>query len=315
MLFPSARHVRQTGYPYRQLTGPVPRTENLGTLTLAQRKPTAKTWPWELPFLADLLSWTQPGTVTFIQLALDFEETSQRTLPTAPQAKYRGTALPLQERAKVLRLALCTNQKLVTRGALHPAKVITRANSVVPLGGPQQSGLSRRPYFVSRRAMVGHIAKLSQYCEETWALRAHSRQNKARSYVYRHRRSPQMATATQSQQQQCHHSRCQGCWHHCVVSGGVGGAEAWAPRVAARRGGGGGLLLIIGARSARCLPRREACRAQSVLGFARGAVPPSASRAENVNRAAASRVAAHWVARGEGAPRVDCYSASIMCKA
>ena len=98
--------------------------------------------------------------------------------------------LPLQERARVLRLALCTMQKLVTRGALHPAKVITRANSLVPLGGPQQSSLNPRPYFVSRQAMVGHIAKLSQYCEETWALRAHSRQNKARTYVYRHRRSP-----------------------------------------------------------------------------------------------------------------------------
>ena len=80
-------------------------------------------------------------------------------------------------------------EKLVTRGALHPAKVITRANSLVPLG-PQQSGLNRRPYFVSMQAMVGHIAKLSQYCEETWALRAHSRQNKARTYVYRHRHSP-----------------------------------------------------------------------------------------------------------------------------
>ena len=195
MLFPSARHVKQIGYTYQQLTGSVPRTENLGTLTLA--KPTAKTWPWELPFIADLLSWArqlvwadEPGIVTFIEPALDFEETSQRTLPTAPQAKYRGTALPLQERAKVLRLALCTMQKLVTRGALHPAKVITRANSLVPLGGPQQSGLSRRPHFVSRQAMVGHIAKLSQYYEETWALRAHSRHNKARSYVYRHRRSP-----------------------------------------------------------------------------------------------------------------------------
>ena len=132
----------------------------------------------------------EPGTVTFIELALDFEETSQRTLPTAPQAKYRGTALPLQERARVLRLALCTMQKLVTRGALHRTKVITRGNSLVPLGGPQQSGLNRRPYFVSRQAMVGHIAKLSQYREETWALRARSRQNKARTYVYRHRRSP-----------------------------------------------------------------------------------------------------------------------------
>ena len=57
------------------------------------------------------------------------------------------------------------------------------------MGGPQQSGLNRRPYFVSRQAMVGHIAKLSQYCEETWAMRAHSRQNRARAYVYRHRRS------------------------------------------------------------------------------------------------------------------------------
>ena len=38
--------------------------------------------------------------------------------------------------------------------------------------------------------MVGHIAKLSQYCEETWALRVHSRQNKAHTYVYRHGRSP-----------------------------------------------------------------------------------------------------------------------------
>ena len=37
---------------------------------------------------------------------------------------------------------------------------------------------------------MGHIAKLSQYCEETWALRAHFRQNKARAYMYRHRRSP-----------------------------------------------------------------------------------------------------------------------------
>ena len=81
-------------------------------------------------------------------------------------------------------------QKLVTQGALHPAKVITRANSLVPLAGPQQRGLSQRPYFVSRQAMVGHIARLSQYCEETWALRAHAKQNKARSYVYKHRRSP-----------------------------------------------------------------------------------------------------------------------------
>ena len=77
--------------------------------------------------------------MSFIELALDFEEYAERTLSAAPEAKFQGHTLPLQERAKVLRLALCTLQKLVKTGSLHPAKVITRA---VPLDGPPVAGLN-----------------------------------------------------------------------------------------------------------------------------------------------------------------------------
>ena len=72
-------------------------------------------------FLADLLrwlralTWTQEaGTVTFLELALDFEEFAQRTLPHVPQAKFKGTTLSLQERGRVLRLAVsyqCTTTR------------------------------------------------------------------------------------------------------------------------------------------------------------------------------------------------------------
>ena len=83
-------------YPYHQLVGPLPRPENKGLLLL--RTPKKVEWQWEMPFLADLLCWLrelhwapEPGTVTFLELALDFEEFAQRTLPHAPQAKFKGT--------------------------------------------------------------------------------------------------------------------------------------------------------------------------------------------------------------------------------
>ena len=97
--------------------GPLPRPSVTAFLSL--HNPTKHTWPWEVGFITDLLCWPralqwadEPGTITFIELALDFEEFAERTLPAAPQAKFRGHKLPLQERARVLRLALCTVQRL-----------------------------------------------------------------------------------------------------------------------------------------------------------------------------------------------------------
>ena len=63
--------------------------------------------------MTDLLRWRgvlhwqeELGTVTFLELALDFEEFSEGTLPAAPQAQYMDHTLSLQERGHVPRLAL-----------------------------------------------------------------------------------------------------------------------------------------------------------------------------------------------------------------
>ena len=159
-----SQQVRQ--YPYQQLVGPLPQTVAHGALTL--RTPKGHEWKWEKSFLADLLSWLraltwpeEQGTVTFLELAIDFEEFAQRTLSHAPQAKYTGNTLSLQERGRVLRLAMASAQRLVTSGQLHPAGMVTRCGSLVPLGGPAICGLNKRPYFARREAMISHIRKLS----------------------------------------------------------------------------------------------------------------------------------------------------------
>ena len=108
-----------------------------------------------------------------------------------PQAKFQGCTLPLQERARVLRLALYTLQRLVKSGSLHPANVIARATSLVPLGGPPVAGLNRRPYFAWRDAMHRHVQLLASCCESTWTLRTHTRTKAHKPYEYRRRTTEQ----------------------------------------------------------------------------------------------------------------------------
>ena len=104
-------------YPCHQLIGPLPWLTSLAMLSLTT--PTTKSWLWELSFfMTNLLRWLpvlhlpeEPGTVTFLELAFDFEESRDRTLLTAPQAHYIGHTLSLQECARVLRVALCSPQK------------------------------------------------------------------------------------------------------------------------------------------------------------------------------------------------------------
>ena len=195
-LFPIVHPQARSAYPYHQLVGPIPPPPPARPVCL--HNPTARTWPWEKPFLADLLAWLRAlqwtedtDTVSFIELALDFEEHEARTLPAAPQAKFQGHTLPLQERARVLRLALCTLQTLLKSGSLHPAKVITRATSLVPLGGPPVAGLNCRPYLACRDAMHKHVQLLASYCESTWTLHTHTHTNTHRPYEYHRRKTEQ----------------------------------------------------------------------------------------------------------------------------
>ena len=202
-----SQQVRQ--YPYQQLVGPLPQTVAHGALTL--RTPKGHEWKWEKSFLADLLGWLraltwpeEPGTVTFLELAIDFEEFAQRTLPHAPQAKYAGHTLSLQERGRVLRLAMSSAQRLVTSGQLHPAGMVTRCGSLVPLGGPAICGLNKRPYIARREAMISHIRKFVQYCEEQWVAKAGTHRTHAlRPYTYRPRK-----TAAEIEAHRLHRALC-----------------------------------------------------------------------------------------------------------
>ena len=63
-----------------------------------------------MPFLTELLSWLgelvwsdEVGTVTYLELAMDFEAHAGRALPSAPQARFKGLSVPLQERGRGLR--------------------------------------------------------------------------------------------------------------------------------------------------------------------------------------------------------------------
>ena len=94
-------HCRITRIPTTTVSGTLPH----GIITIWQ--PSAKTWQWGLTFMIDVLCQLRalmwPHTLsagTFIELALDFEEFAERTISIALQAKFRGNALPLQERAR-----------------------------------------------------------------------------------------------------------------------------------------------------------------------------------------------------------------------
>ena len=117
-----------------------------------------------------------------------------RPTPRGPQAAFRGTALPLQERARVLRLALGTLEKLVKTGSLHPAREGTRSASLVPLGGALLCGLSRRPYFACREEMCHHVHELAIYCEARTTLGSVRSWGK-RPSVYRLRRTSEHVAA------------------------------------------------------------------------------------------------------------------------
>ena len=167
-------------YPFEQLVGPLPR-KLLATTTF--REPTLSQWKWPTRFRLNLIGWLDelqwidaPGQVTFLELAMDFEAFSRRPIPPAPEAKYaRAGVLPLAERGRVLRMALAALQALTITGDVVPAKAVKKCKSLVPLGGPPVIGLSSRPYFTMRPAMLDHIQKMQLYNTNRWARKKQTR--------------------------------------------------------------------------------------------------------------------------------------------
>ena len=161
-------------YPFMELTSVIPsfalrHRAILSTIPKAQ-------WGWEAGFLVALTSWLEAmrwvpestAHATFLELALDFEAFSGHALPSSPSAKFVAPALPLQERARVLRVALIIMRRHVLHGSLFPGKLIARANSLSPFGAGCHMGLNMRPYFAAPNAMIHQIDALQRYTEGRW---------------------------------------------------------------------------------------------------------------------------------------------------
>ena len=120
----------------------------------------------------------------------------------------------------MLRLALATLGKLVRTGSLHPARVVTRCASLVPLGGPLLCGLSRRPYFACREEMGHHVSELAAYCEARITLGTARRYDK-RPSAYRPRRMPEQVAA--ARMRMGHFMPASACAAPPLAKGGGGG--------------------------------------------------------------------------------------------
>ena len=167
----------RAAYPWHQLgAGPLPRPPARPPLDAPEGLPPH--WPWEATFLHALLRLARAllwlpgkGQVTYVELALDFEEHAGRALPAAPGHKLAGRVLPLRERAHVLKLALDRTQQFLRAGELLGGQLRPLCNALVPLGGYRCMGRTERPVFACRQAMQEHMRRLEVHCRALWARR------------------------------------------------------------------------------------------------------------------------------------------------
>ena len=123
------------------------------------------------------------GQVSFMELVLDFESHAGRPLPPTPQSRFTGSELSLQEKGRVLRLAVTLLGRATGRESILPAAITTRCRALVPLGAGMVVGVKGRQLFTKSAAMWHHLQRLHQYNSEHWARQqqqAARRQHKQR---------------------------------------------------------------------------------------------------------------------------------------
>ena len=118
LLFPiQTRKVPREEYPWYQLQPLRPRAQRT---SLPAMGALSRNWQWGTDFLPAMVAWLQDlewlpaddtllqghGYVSFMELALDFETHAGRPLPPTPQSRFIGTELSLQEKGRVMRLAV-----------------------------------------------------------------------------------------------------------------------------------------------------------------------------------------------------------------
>ena len=164
------------GYPWQDLSGPLPQLPAVPAMRLRPRIPPG--WPWEpacgqdLACRATALRWQGgAGHVTWVELALDCETFLGWALPASPHHQLRGMRVPLGERAQVLRHAARLLQRHMATGRFLQGAPSYRCRAIVPLGGRLCAGARARPFFAAKADMILQFQGLALHLQGAWLHR------------------------------------------------------------------------------------------------------------------------------------------------
>ena len=146
-------------------------------------------WKWRPDFQPAILRWLSElqwlprddnlpeahQQVSFLEPALDFESYTGRPLPPTPQTRFVGGEMSLQEKGRVLRLAVSLLGKAARRESILPVDFTNRCRSLVPLGAGTTAGVKGRHVFTRPAAVWHHLCRLQQYSAARWAQQQQAR--------------------------------------------------------------------------------------------------------------------------------------------
>ena len=186
------------------MLGPLPREWRWGPDLL----PVVLSWLLELQWLdlppAEERHPKAHWQVSFMELAIDFEAYASRQLPPAPQSRFQGGDMSLQEKARVMRLITTLQGCSVGKESILPAKLTNSCKSLIPMGAGAVMGLEGRPLLTKPRNVWKHLQRLRKYGEHRWAQRQRQRQAKHRAKRdKKHARSAEQPRPQAGDRQRC----------------------------------------------------------------------------------------------------------------
>ena len=151
--------------------------------TRAQRTSLPAMWKWGTNFLPAMVAWLQDlellpaddtlphghGHVSFMELALDLKTHAGRPLPPTPQSRFTGTELSLQEKGRVMRLAVTLMGKAAGKESVLPQ---TTAALWCRWGRPSGRSEGTSPFHKAYGGMASSEAPADLQCREVGAAAA-----------------------------------------------------------------------------------------------------------------------------------------------
>ena len=110
-----------------------------------------------------------------MELALNFESHVGRPLLPTPQSRFTGSEMSLQEKGRVIRLAVTLLGRAAGHASILPAAITTRCRALVPLGAGMLVGVKGRQLFTRPAAVWHHLQRLHQYNSERWVRQQQQR--------------------------------------------------------------------------------------------------------------------------------------------